>query len=460
MNITIPKRDLLRIIGRAASVADKKSTMPILSSCLLVAANGRVESSATDLTMTIATSAPCDVSAEGRACIPAKHLFDRVKALPDAPVKIVVANNRATITSPGSSRRFQIATLPAEEYPPIDGPGDGTRLPFAAADLARTIGRVIHAADIEGARPGMNGVHMRWIGGVLRAAATDGRRLAVDETKCNPEWSPGEIMIPLRAAVEIRSICDGLRTESGDTNVFLVVGDRTVYLLTSASEFGARIADGAFPPIEQVIPKAPKKPTTISRVALLDAIKAASISIEAFGGVTLGFADGLVTVKGESGDGGEGAEDVPCDHHGERVKIAVASRIMLDALGSFDADEIALAYRGELDPVVVRAGSQTAVVMPMRQLPVATFDERKAHEMADDADMPVAYCVGCVVWMAIPLYRNERPACAVVKVWSTEQCAADHADRINEAIGGLHELVQIRRCGGRREDGSRGVCRR
>lgn len=366
MNITIPKRDLLRIIGRAASVADKRSTMPILASCLLVAADGRLHASATDLTMSVATSAPCEVADAGRSCIPAKDLFDRVKALPEAPVKIVVANNRATITSPGSSRRFQIATLPADEYPTIDEPSEGARLSFSAADLARVLGRVIHAADIEGSRPGMNGVHVRWSKGTIRTAATDGRRLAVDESSCNPEWSPGEIMIPLRAAVEIRSICDSMRTESGESNVSLVVSDRTVFLVTPSSSFGARIAEGSFPPIDEVIPKPPKRATTISRSALVDAIKAASISIEAFGGIALTFADGCVTVRGESSAGGEGAEDVPCGHTGASIQIGLAARLMLDALGSFDLDDLSLAYTGELDPFVMRSSTQTAIVMPMR----------------------------------------------------------------------------------------------
>lgn len=367
MNITIPRRDLLRIVGRAASVADKRSTMPILSSCLLVASGGRVEAFATDLTMTTANSAPCEATEEGRVAIPAKDLFDRVKALPDAPVKIMVRDNKATITSPGSSRRFQIAVLPANEYPPIDGPGEGHRLTFKAADLARTLGRVIHAADVEGTRPQMNGINIRWVGGSLRAAATDGRRMACDENACNPEWSPGNITIPLRAAVEIRNVCDGMRTESGDDTVSIIVGDRAVFLVSPSSTLGARLADGDFPPIDKVIPRAPKKQIAISRCRLLDAIKAASISIESFGGVTLAFAEGMVTVKGESASGGEGAEDVACDYDGKRLTIAVSSKIMVDALASFDAEEVGLAVTGELDPVVVRAASQTAVIMPMRQ---------------------------------------------------------------------------------------------
>lgn len=371
MIITVPKRDLLRIISRAASVADRKSTMPILASCMLVASGGRVEAFATDLTMYVASSAPCDVGIEGRVAIVAKDLLDRVKALPDGPVKIAVTERKATITAPGTTRRFQMSVLTGDEYPEIHGPDAEARgVSFKAADLSRLIGRVIHAANVDESRPGMNGVHLRWKGGIIRAGATDGARLAVFSADCNPEWAPSDVLIPLRAAAEIRAICDSMKTESGDDVVSLVLGDRSVWLVAPSATFGARLTDGAFPPIDKVIPKPKSRWTMISRAALLDAVKAAMISVDhAFGGVSLAFRDGAVTVKGETKDAAsDAAEDVACDHSGPSITIGASARILVDALTAIDGEEIGLSYTGELDPVVIQAGTHTCVVMPMRML--------------------------------------------------------------------------------------------
>lgn len=369
MNITVPKRDLLRIISRAAAVADRKSTMPILASCLLVASGGRVEAFATDLTMSVASSAPCEVASEGRVAIVAKDLLDRVKALPEGPVKIAVTDRKATITAPGTTRRFQMSVLPADEYPEIHGPDvDAKGMSFKAADLSRLIGRVIHSANVDESRSNMSGVHLRWRAGTIRAGATDGARLATFEAECSPEWAPSEVLIPLRAAAEIRAICDSMKTESGDDAVSLVVADRSVWLVAPSATFGARIAEGTFPPIDKVIPKPQKRQTMISRSALADAVKAAMISVDhAIGGVSLAFRDGAVTVKGETKDAAsDAAEDVACDHAGPSITIGASARILVDALSAIDAEEIGLSYTGELDPVVVRAGSHTCVVMPMR----------------------------------------------------------------------------------------------
>jgi DNA polymerase III subunit beta len=51
MDVTLPKRDLLKILARTQGVADRKSTMPILSNALLTASAEAeaLRASATDL---------------------------------------------------------------------------------------------------------------------------------------------------------------------------------------------------------------------------------------------------------------------------------------------------------------------------------------------------------------------------------------------------------------------------
>ena len=49
MDVTVAKKDLLRLVARAQAVADKKSTMPVLSNVLLEAEGERLAVKATDL---------------------------------------------------------------------------------------------------------------------------------------------------------------------------------------------------------------------------------------------------------------------------------------------------------------------------------------------------------------------------------------------------------------------------
>jgi DNA polymerase-3 subunit beta len=58
MDVTVPKKDLLRLVGRCQGVADKKSTMPALSNVLLsVTGPSELRVAATDLYLAISGTA-------------------------------------------------------------------------------------------------------------------------------------------------------------------------------------------------------------------------------------------------------------------------------------------------------------------------------------------------------------------------------------------------------------------
>ena len=83
MNITIAKKDLLRLVGRCQGVVDKKSTMPILANVLInVDGPNSVRIAATDLYLAVAGTAAAEVRQGGSTAVPARDLFDRVKMMP------------------------------------------------------------------------------------------------------------------------------------------------------------------------------------------------------------------------------------------------------------------------------------------------------------------------------------------------------------------------------------------
>src|SRR5206468_784942 len=79
MDVTVPKKELLRLVGRCQGVADKKSTMPALSNVLL-SINGPSELrvAATDLYLAVSgTAMGVDVKKGGSVAVPAKDLYER-----------------------------------------------------------------------------------------------------------------------------------------------------------------------------------------------------------------------------------------------------------------------------------------------------------------------------------------------------------------------------------------------
>src|SRR6185295_1752001 len=84
MQVTVSKKDLLRILERCQGVADKKSTMPVLGNVLLeVAGPDQLRVAATDLYLAVSGHVPAKVEKGGSIAVGARDLFERVRNMPD-----------------------------------------------------------------------------------------------------------------------------------------------------------------------------------------------------------------------------------------------------------------------------------------------------------------------------------------------------------------------------------------
>src|SRR5436853_7609188 len=97
MELTVAKADLQKELQLCQGVVEKRSTIPILSNVLIKAADGRIQIAATDLDVTILTSAPAKISTAGGVTIEAKRLFDVVRSLPDEDVHVAMQENNSVL---------------------------------------------------------------------------------------------------------------------------------------------------------------------------------------------------------------------------------------------------------------------------------------------------------------------------------------------------------------------------
>src|SRR5579863_2294119 len=106
MELTVPKRDLLRLVTRMQGVAERKSTMPVLSNVLLaVDGPNQLRVAATDLYLALLGRVQADVAKGGSVAVPAKDLFERVKMMPEGPIHLSTQDNaQTTLKAAGSAR--------------------------------------------------------------------------------------------------------------------------------------------------------------------------------------------------------------------------------------------------------------------------------------------------------------------------------------------------------------------
>ncbi len=173
MKLSCAQEALVNALGTVGRVVPGKSTLPILGNVLLEAdASGAVRLVATNLELTVSRRIRATVKSAGQTTVPARLLADYV-ALLDRGKQVSVQLNPSANKLHLACERFEanIATLPAEDFPPPPSIGGTSQFEIDGAALKTAIERVVFAAAADDSRPVLAGVLVRLDGGQLTLAA-------------------------------------------------------------------------------------------------------------------------------------------------------------------------------------------------------------------------------------------------------------------------------------------------
>ncbi len=381
MELTVPKKDLLRLVTRMQGVAERKSTMPVLSNVLLAVDGPSVlRVAATDLYLALVGRVTVDVSKGGSVAVSAKDLLERVRMMPDGPIHLLSQDNATTtIKAAGSARRYTLRGMPGDDFPPLPAAAEGS--PSLALDvdvLQELVAKTHFSISSDETRAHLNSGLFEWDGDVVRMVTTDGHRLSKMEVKVSGRQASATMLIPLKAIQELRRLCDEIAAEPTETGkegvakpqLQITQSGSSAFFTGGGMSFAVRLVDAQFPPYAQVIPQQSEKIVRVPRAPFADALRAVSVAAsERTGGVKLSLTKGTMRITTESPESGEGFDEVPIEYSGANMTIGFNAKYFLDVLGALDEDEIELGLGGELDPAVVKPVSTRqflAVVMPMR----------------------------------------------------------------------------------------------
>jgi len=376
MELKIGIAELSKALGRSQGIVEKKSTMPILSHVLLEAKKGGgLVVSATDLDIAVSSEHACEVVKEGAVAVSARHLYDIVRALPEAEVTLRRAQNNYLEVKSGPSE-FKIVGLPAEDFPTLPR---FEKVPFTdvqAGMLLEMIERTFMAVSNDETRYNLNGVYFEPNADTLRLVATDGHRLSLSEKPIAGGFGLKRgVILPKKGLSELRKLLSevaeaGTDEAAGETKLGFV--ENSAILRRPGVVLSMRLIEGLFPDYKQVIPKTGDKVVAIGRDRFLETLRRISIlSTDKAHAVKLELSKGHLRVTSQNPDLGEAKEEVPVEYDGDALKIGFNARYILDVLAVLRSKDVRLELADDLSPGVVKGGDEvdqgfTAVVMPMR----------------------------------------------------------------------------------------------
>jgi DNA polymerase-3 subunit beta len=364
MKLTAAREALLKPLQAVIGVVERRQTMPILANVLLVAKDGDLAITATDLEVELVANTGVQVDAPGEVTVPGRKLLDICRALPDdAEVAISQSGDKLMVRSGRS--KFTLTTLPAAEFPTVEDINAGQSIGVSQALLGRLLEKTHFSMAQQDVRYYLNGLLLETGNGALRGVATDGHRLALCEAALEGDKVPAQqVIVPRKGVLELQ------RLMSGEGDLTIELGTNHVRIQLDGIRFTSKLIDGRFPEYDRVIPQDNSNALTADRSLFRGALqRTAILSNEKYRGIRLIIRKGNMVLQAHNPEQEEAEEELEIQYDGEEIEIGFNVNYLLDALGAIESDEVTLAVvDGNSSCLLREPGKDDCkyVVMPMR----------------------------------------------------------------------------------------------
>ncbi len=366
MKATIERATLLKCLGHVQSVVERRNTIPILSNVLIEARDdGSLRLMATDLDLQVDESVPAQVAQAGAATVPAHTFFEIVRKLPEgSQVELAAAEGKMQVVAGRS--RFNLSTLPRDDFPVIAEGELPIRFELPAATLRQIIDKTRFAISSEETRYYLMGIFLHVADDRLKAAATDGHRLA-RVTVDRPEGAEGmpDIIIPRKCVGELRKLLDEV-----EGTVEVSLSPTKIRFGLGSAILTSKLIDGTFPDYNRVIPTANDKLLKLDPKSFSAGVdRVATIASEKTRAVKMAVDRDKVTLSVTSPESGTATEEIAADYGSDGLEIGFNARYLLDILSEIDGDTVEVHLADAAAPTLIRESDNAPalyVLMPMR----------------------------------------------------------------------------------------------
>jgi len=288
-----------------------------------------------------------------------------VRKLPEgSQVELNAAEGKMQLSA--GRARFNLSTLPRDDFPVIAEGELPTRFELPAATLRQIIDKTRFAISTEETRYYLMGIFLHVADDQLKAAATDGHRLArVTVPKPDGADEMPDVIIPRKCVAELRKLLDELE---GTVEVSMS-GTKIRFGLGSAV-LTSKLIDGTFPDYNRVIPTANDKLLKLDPKTFAQGVdRVSTIASEKTRAVKINVDRDKVTLSVTSPESGTATEELAADYGSEGIEIGFNARYLLDILGEIEGDSVEVHLADAAAPTLLRENDKSPalyVLMPMR----------------------------------------------------------------------------------------------
>jgi DNA polymerase-3 subunit beta len=351
----VDRIELLSELSVALTAVERKTTIPMLSNFLLVASQGRLTISATDLDSSMRSSCNARVKQEGACTIPARRFYDYIRLLPEGEISIKLLDNYWVQIRAGRSRTKMVG-MDRGNFPQIPAFPTWAALAIPCALMRNLITQTLFAVSAEESRYTLNASLLVLSATTVSMVATDGHRLAQVENHNTPLSSLTEekrVLIPRKALNDLSALLAAAKEET----VEFADDGQTLFFRVGGRVLTSRRLTGQFPNYANVIPRDNRKCVIVRATELLASIqRVAQFADERSNAIKMRLDANLLSLSAKSTESGESEDTIETPYAGEPVTIGFNSGYIVDFLK-------ALGNQGEVR-IELKDGTSAAIMRP------------------------------------------------------------------------------------------------
>ena len=262
--------------------------------------------------------------------------------------------------------RFNLSTLPRDDFPVIAEGELPTRFELPAQTLRQIVDKTRFAISSEETRYYLMGIFLHVADEKLKAAATDGHRLArvmVDK----PEGADGmpDVIIPKKCVGELRKLLDEV-----EGTVEISLSPTKVRFGLGNAVLTSKLIDGTFPDYNRVIPTGNDKLLKLDPKSFMAGVdRVSTIASEKTRAVKIALDRDKVTLSVTSPENGLAVEELAADYGSDGLEIGFNARYLMDILHEIEGDTVEVHLADAAAPTLLRENDKSSalyVLMPMR----------------------------------------------------------------------------------------------
>lgn len=371
MKLKINKDVLLENLNYVGRALSNRNIIPVINGILFELNSDGLYLTATDNEITIKTfidkSEIKEIKEEGKIVIYGRFILDIIRKLPSEDINIEEIDGGKAIISTLTSK-YNLNCFDVNDFPNIKMEYVNNPIKLTAGNFKDIVNQTVFATSTQESKPLLTGINLKILANCLECVATDSYRLAKKHVKFGNMVDDNiNLVIPAKNINEFVKLID-----VDEDEIELHAFSNKVILKYHGILFQTSLLNGTYPNTDQLVPNDFDIIYKINLNEFYNVMDRASILAQAKDKniVSLETNGNKLVITSSSPEIGKIEEVMNIDVvKGENIKISFSAKYMMEALRSFDSEEVTIYFNGEIKPIIIKEddnGDLLQLILPIK----------------------------------------------------------------------------------------------